>query len=366
MFDQALILENMEHLRQPNGAFIAAPTHDYSALWIRDHLFMTFCYYYLGRAHDEKLIQGLQVIFNVFHTQRHKLERIMHPRDSQGKLIIPELIHAKYDPVTLHEVTRDWGHHQLDATGLFLYIVADLDQKNISVLRDKGDREILQLLVFYLHNVQYWREPDNGMWEECLIRRSSSIGAVVGGLSYIQRRGLATVPIELITKGRNELHRILEWESRDRCAVAHHDHTCDAAQLFLIWPFNIIDRDTADLILSRIINGYHHNGAYRTLIQPFGIHRYWGDDYRRSKNDISAQWQWEFLLAIIYAQRHDYDAARMWFQRAAGRITEQGYITEAFTDEGPNDHTPLGWNHALALIAFSKFPRELQEKILAQ
>ncbi len=360
MFNQALILENMECLRKQNGAFIAAPTYDYSSVWIRDHLFMALSYYYLGRTHDEKLIQSIQVVFNIFHTQRHKLERIIHPRDQHGKLIVPELIHAKYDATTLNEITHEWGHHQLDALGLFLHVVADLDFKNTPVIRDKGDREILQLLIFYLQNVQYWREPDNGMWEECLIRRSSSIGAVVAGLSYIQRRGLATIPTELINKGRNELHRILECESRDQCEIPHHDHTCDVAQLFLIWPFNVINRDMADSILNRIINGYHSNGVLIKLVQPLGIQRYWGDDYRRSKNGVSAQWQWEFLLSIIFSQRHEYENAAHWFERAAERITPEGHITEAFTDGRPNDHIPLGWMHALALIAFSKFPLEVR------
>lgn len=364
MFLQALILENLEKLRKPNGAFIAAPTEDYATVWIRDQLFMAMTYYYLGRAYHEKLIQSVQIVFNIFHNQRHKLERIIHPRDHNNRLMVSELIHAKYHPETLNEVTRDWGHHQLDAVGLFLHVIADLDFKNIPVIRDRGDQEILQLLVFYLQNVSYWNEPDNGMWEECLLQHSSSIGAVVGGLSYIQRRGLATVPNELILKGKNELYRILPYESRERCDKPHHSHDCDAAQLFLIWPFNIVDREMADNILSRIITGHwSENGQFHRLVQSMGINRYWGDDYYRSASGMSAQWQWEYLLSIIYCQRHDYDNAHVWFERARQRITPEGYITEAIRDGKPNDHTPLGWMLALALIAFNKFPPEIKNEL---
>lgn len=366
VFNPESILRNMESLRRSNGAFIAAPSEDYRTLWIRDHLFMAFSYWYLGRNYYEKLVQSLQIVFNIFHKQRHKLERIIHPRDQDGRLIIPELIHAKYNPDNLNEVTREWSHHQLDAIGLFLHIVADLSHKHIRVVRDRGDEEILQLLVFYLQNVHYWSEPDNGIWEEHLMSRSSSIGAVVGGLSYVQRRGLAAVPSELITKGRNELRRILPFESRDVCDEPRHSHDCDAAQLFLLWPFNVVELEMADVILSRIADGHRNEqGDFHKLVQPLGINRYWGDDYRRSQDGVSAQWQWDFLVSIIFAQRHEYEKATAWFKRGAERITPEGYITEAFYSDGrPNDHTPLGWMLALALIAFSKLPPEFQEKVL--
>lgn len=366
MFNPTLIFKNMEKLRQPNGSFIASPAEDYLAVWIRDHLYMALTYYYLGEKYYGKLIESMQVPFDIFHKQRHKLERVVHPRDENGRLIVGELIHAKYDPFTLDEIIREWSHHQLDAIGLFLRTIAKLNSKHIRVVRDRGDEEILQLLVFYLQNVYYWNEPDNGMWEEHLMRRSSSIGAVVGGLSYVQRCGLAVVPGELITKGRNKLRRILPFESRDRCDKPHHNHDCDAAQLFLIWPFNVVEPEMADVILSRIIDGHRtEQDDFHKLVQPFGINRYWGDDYRRSQDGVSAQWQWDFLISIIFSQRHEHEKATAWFKRGAERITPEGYITEAYySNRRPNDHTPLGWMHALALIAFSKLPPEFQEKVL--
>ncbi len=366
MFDQEMILKHMESLRLSNGAFIASPTPDYSALWIRDHLYMTFSYFYLGADYLEKLVQGIQLVFNIFHTHRHKLERILPARDQYGKLIVYELINAKYEPMTLNEVTRDWGHHQLDMLGLFLYIVAYLDFQNITVSRDRKDREILQLIVWYLGNIRYWEEPDNGIWEECIIKRSSSIGSVVAGLKYIERQGLnVVVPTQLISLGENELHRILPYESRDNCGIPQHNHDCDAAQLFLIWPFHVLDREMTDTILSRIIKGHMTDrGIFHRLVQPHGINRYWGDGYYLSKNGISAQWQLDFLFSIIYAQLNDYENAVYWFNRGSSRITADYCITEAYTNDKPNNHTPLGWMHALALIAYLKLPNEYKKQVV--
>lgn len=362
MFDKEKILKNMESLKQPNGAFIAAPTEDYHAMWLRDHLYMAMAYYYLGMYN--KLNQGIQVIFDVFHKHRYKLERVIQPRNNFGQLTVNNLIHAKYKPDSLEEFTAEWGHHQLDEIGLFLHIVADLNFKNIQVVRNKNDEEIISLLVFYLLNVRYWEEPDLGMWEECLIKHSSSIGAVVGGLSYIKRRGLATIPDELIALGKNALYKILPFESRDYCGKHHHNHDCDAAQLFLIWPFNIVDTQTADLILYRIIEGHTADrGEFHRLVQPFGVNRYWGDDYFRSSGGVSAEWQWEFLISIIYSNKKQYELALKWFNVGAGRIINDGCIAEAFIDGKPNKHTPLGWMHALALIAFSKLPIKMQEEV---
>lgn len=315
IFDEEKILSIMESLQNTETkAFLASPPrnqnadpnwNDYAAMWMRDQLFMANVYYYLGMY--EKLVKSVYPVFDILHNQRHKLERIIHPRDQKRKFIASELIHAKYDAATLKELTYrnpvteredpiEWGHHQLDAIGFFLHLVADLNFKNIDVRRGKDDQELLQLLIFYLATVEYWQEPDFGIWEECLIKHSSSIGAVVAGLSYIKRRDLAVIPEQLISLGRNELFRILPYESRDTCVKEHHkwehSHDCDTAQLFLIWPFNVVGLETADLILNRILNGHtSENGKFHRLVQLFGIHRYWGDDYYRDENGVSAQWQ---------------------------------------------------------------------------
>ena len=116
----------------------------------------------------------------------------------------------------------------------------------------------------------------------------------------------------------------------------------------------------ADLILSRIIEGHKApDGSFHQLVQSHGINRYWGDDYYRSKKDgASAQWQWDFWVSIVYSQRHDIEKALSWFKRGVERITRDGYVAEAYVDGEPNDHTPLAWMHAMALIAWEKIKGE--------
>lgn len=323
----------MESLKHPSGAFVAGPTSDYQALWLRDHLYTTFTYYFLNEY--KKLCRGMHLAFDIFRKYRNKLERLDFPNDA-GKSY--EFINAKFNPDTLEELTRDWGHHQLDAIGLFLYIVADLKFKNINIVRDETDKDVLQLLVFYLRAVQYWENPDFGMWEDRYELHSSSIGACVAALDYLKRERLATVPEELISRGRDALDRLLPRESSSR--------NCDLAQLSLIWPYHIVKNGMMDSILTNVRT---------SLVKEHGVNRYLDDGWpRRSQNGVSPEWVFGFdWLAIIYAQRNDFDEARGWFERSSAEMVGD-FIPELYIDGKPNEHTPLTWAHAMKLIAWTK------------
>lgn len=333
------ILRELEKLQRPSGAFVAAPSLDYHACWIRDQLYTSYCYYYINEF--DKLKKGVSVIFDILHKHRPKTEEaICIPPDNTSRYI-----NAKYHPDTLEELHDVWGHHQLDAIGLFLYIVADLDFKNISMIRNKNDSELIQLLVFYLLSVRYWEKPDNGMWEENFYLHSSSIGSALAGLLYIQRRELAIVPTSLIALGREALNNLLPNESPNL--------NVDMAQLSLIWPYNIVSTKMAEKIISNI---------KQKLVQKHGLNRYWGDNYFRSKNGISGEWPLGlFWLSIIYSQQHDIEEAKYWFDKGLDQVDSGGRVPEIYQDEKPNLHTPLAWAQSFAIIAKAKLDSELQK-----
>ncbi|MBI2037171.1 MAG: hypothetical protein HYT14_02320 [Candidatus Liptonbacteria bacterium] len=333
VFSPERTLAVMESMRRPSGAFVAARTEDYGAFWLRDHLYIVFSYYYLGEY--EKLKRGMQVAFDFFRKERYKLERLSFPDDPAKSY---EYLNAKVNPDTLEEFTREWGHHQLDAVGLFLYLVADLKFKNVDVRRDETDSDILQLLAFYLRNVRYWERPDFGMWEDRWELHSSSIGACVAGLDYGKRERLITVPEELIARGRDALDRLLPRESASR--------DCDMAQLSLIWPYHIVKNGVADRILENVRS---------RLVQRHGVNRYWDDVWpHRSKDGVSPEWVLGFdWLSIIHAQRHEMEEARLWFDRSTALMVGEN-VPELYVDGSPGEHTPLAWAHAMKLIAWAK------------
>ncbi len=369
VFNKQAILAVLESMRKPNGAFIASYSHEYSALWIRDTLYVAMCYYYLGEY--SKALGCVWIIFDIFKRYKSDIKtRVLSPIATPGGVI-----HAKYQPETLDKITADdgWHHHQLDAIGLFLHVVADFDSKhlrigNTPVVRDEEDSEILFLLVAYLRSVEYWKEKDNGIWEECLILHSSSLGAVVGGLRYIMRQRLVKdLRDSLIRPGEDALDALLPYESRDDCGNPDHSHDCDAAQLTLIWPYNVIAKETdIDLLLRRLVEGHDtDDGKRHCLLQKMGLQRYWGDGYCRSANGVSAPWTFFlFWLSIICSQRKDPEGAVRWFLNGCEVITPENFIPESCPNGKPNLNTPLAWAHAIALTAFQKLPPEIQKDLL--
>lgn len=325
----ALLRRELQLLRRENGAFVAASGEDYNACWVRDQVYSTYAYYYLGEIHT--FATGLQVVFDILHNSREKIERaILQKPERSG-----DYIHAKFDVEALGEITDASGHHQVDAIGLFLFVVARAQRNGVRVIRDRKDREMLQLLVSYLAAVRYFAEPDNGMWEEGVDLHASSIGAAVTGLRELKYMHLAVVPEQLIAAGEAALARLLPNESPSREA--------DLAQLSLLWPYRTVDTSTADTILARVKD---------SLVQSNGINRYLDDNYYRSDSGISAEWTMGFFwLAIIYADRKEYAEARYWFERGMSTMTPEGHLPELYHNGTPNLHTPLAWAHSLALIA---------------
>ena len=323
------LLQGLEKLRDTKGAFLAANSDDYHACWMRDQLYANFAYYYLGE--HEKFTTGMYVVFDMLHNARTKIERATcNPPQN-----ITDYIHAKYSHEHLTEITDDWGHHQVDAIGLFLYCVAFAEQEGLSVIRTEEDKEMIQILVSYLTAVRFWEQPDNGMWEEWMELHTSSIGAAVKGLEMIKAQKLAVVPQTLIQAGRAVLMTILPNETPLRAQ--------DMAQLSLLWPYDIVPRDIEDEILHRIET---------RLIQSKGINRYLDDNYYRSENGISAEWTMGFFwLAIVYARRAEWNTAKYWFLRGMSTMTEEGDLPELYQNGEPNPNTPLAWSHSLAIIA---------------
>lgn len=334
-----MFVSGLELLRSGRGVFVASLSQDYKACWIRDQLYSTFAYYYTGET--KKFVEGVQVVFDILHKSRARIENAICTMPSAGH----EFIHAKYHHESLEEITNNWGHHQIDAIGLFLYIVGFSYKNKIVVFRTAADRELVQLLVQYLIAIRYWESHDNGMWEEWMDLHASSLGAAVCALELLSSQKLATVPQDAIDHGREALFTLLPNETVSR--------TEDMAQLSLMWPYKIIPRAIKDIILKRITD---------RLVQSKGLNRYWGDNYYRSENGISGEWTMGFFwLSIVYSERSEHIEAKYWYERGLQTMTAAGHVPELYQNGKPNKNTPLGWAHALAIIAQKKLEQGEKE-----
>ncbi len=371
--------KHLEDLRQLNGGYIASDYcgdkggDNYNVFWLRDIMLATNANEYVG-AYD-KMIESYRLIIRIFQKYHHKIIRGARKRHYLGSCA-GEVIHSRIHPVTLEEITNEWGHHQLDIFGLFLYKTGDLMKKGHNVISTGGDETLILLrdIVLYLTTVRWHSDPDFGVWEEGPEVHSSSVGAVLAGLTMWHDDGYyhhkyknqtplyshLPIPQEFIEQGREALNRLLPNESASR--------PYDLAQLSLIWPYSIITDSQAAQILGNIENH---------LVRKWGVIRYPGDLYyngdRSRPLGNEAQWPLGFAwLSIIYSQMavkaiesgavfsplsELIEKSGMYLKRLESVMTVDGKVPELYTAGKTNSNVPLAWAQGFYIVARQNLDR---------
>jgi phosphorylase kinase alpha/beta subunit len=233
----------------------------------------------------------------------------------------------------MEEFWDEWGNKQNDAIGALLFKIGDLELKGDKIIRDDSDLRILIKLVDYLTSVEYWHDKDNGMWEEHEEIHASSVGACVAGLKRISK--IIDVDPLLIKKGEATLSWLLPNESETK--------KVDLALLSLIYPYNVVDKKTANAIL---------NNVEEYLVRERGVIRYLGDKYY--SNGKEAEWTKGFpWLAIAYKKMNNPAKYAHYMRKTLGVMNAKGEMPELYYSESEkhNENSPLGWSQALYLVA---------------
>lgn len=145
---------------------------DYTDAWVRDNVYSILAVWGLALAYRKldddqgrtfelehsvvKLMRGL--LFAMMR-QAHKVENF---KNTQLPL---NALHAKYNTQTGDIVVGDdaWGHLQLDATSLFLLILAQMTASGLHIVFTIDEVNFVQNLVYYIGRA--YRTPDYGIWE---------------------------------------------------------------------------------------------------------------------------------------------------------------------------------------------------------
>ncbi|MUG97555.1 glycosyl hydrolase family 15 [Scytonema sp. UIC 10036] len=145
---------------------------DYTDAWVRDNVYSILAVWGLALAYrkvDEskgrtyelehsvvKLMRGL--LFAMMR-QSAKVEQFKH---TQAPL---DALHAKYNTATGDIVVGDdeWGHLQLDATSIFLLMLAQMTASGLQIIYTFDEVNFVQNLVYYIGRA--YRTPDYGIWE---------------------------------------------------------------------------------------------------------------------------------------------------------------------------------------------------------
>lgn len=332
-------LSNIRALQARSGLFLASRSDvatGYDKAWLRDNFYTCLAFEEIG---DWKTVKKVwKALLQIFVKHKSKIDWAVKNKPYQTF----QYIHARYNPETFEEFWDEWGNKQNDAIGAILFKIGDLENKGIKIIETEEEKEILQILVDYLNSIEYWRDPDNGIWEEYEEVHASSVGACVAGLKTIAKLEFIKVPSHLIEKGEEALQQLLPRESKSKFI--------DLALLSLIYPFNIVPEKTAREIIRHM--EYH-------LEKEKGIIRYKSDRYyNKNEDEVSEEAEWCFgfpWLSIIYSQLGNPSKAQEYLKKSFKTIY-QDQIPELYYSDSdkPNENTPLGWAESLFVVALLK------------
>lgn len=334
------ILENLYKvnnlLRKPySGLYVASLGEHYvNYVWVRD------CYYQtkpMLKKEPEAYIQTYRSLLDYYKGLNYKYDnKVDHLIKKPFPLDNIRFLHPRFYP-NLKEITGDWGNLQIDAIGYFFLGIAEGMKEGLDIIRDDSDVEIINKLINVLVSIKYWTIHDNGIWEENTEIHSSSIGAVLGGLTALEDVGF-NMPLKIYNNAKKTLQTLLPNESITK--------NVDLSLLTLIYPFNIIDETNKELILKNV---------HELLEKERGVIRYIGDKYYNVNGE--AEWTFGFAYLFFSYVDTDFDLAEKYLEKLLLLIDENGFVPELYfsnTDK-PNDNNPLGWSVAMTILTIEKY-----------
>lgn len=144
---------------------------DYTDAWVRDNVYSIICVWGLALAYrhqgeasrcdqlEQATIKLMRGLLQSMMRQAHKVEKF--------KLSLNNIdaLHAKYDTATGLPVVADnaWGHLQIDATSLYLLMLAQMSASGLRIICTTDEVDFIQNLVYYISSA--YRIPDYGIWE---------------------------------------------------------------------------------------------------------------------------------------------------------------------------------------------------------
>jgi phosphorylase kinase alpha/beta subunit len=170
---KAVILSRQNPITGLLPASTAINAHgDYTDAWVRDNVYSILAVWGLGLAYrkldtddgrtfelEQSVVKLMRGLLFCMMRQAHKVERF---KQTQSFL---DCLHAKYNTSSGDVVVGDdeWGHLQLDATSLFILMLAQMTASGLHIIYSLDEVNFIQNLVYYIGRA--YRTPDYGIWE---------------------------------------------------------------------------------------------------------------------------------------------------------------------------------------------------------
>ncbi len=238
---QSIILDRQNPITGLFPASTAITAHgDYTDAWVRDNVYTILAVWGLALAYrkvdappgrlfelEQSVVKLMRGLLFCMLRQADKVEQF---KQTQSPL---DALHAKYNTQTGDVVVGDdeWGHLQLDATSLFILILAQMTGSGLPVIYTLDEVNFVQNLVYYIGRT--YRTPDFGLWERgdkinhgSVELNASSIGMAkaaleaINGLDLFGARGSQASVIHVlpdeIARARLTLASLLPRESSSK------------------------------------------------------------------------------------------------------------------------------------------------------
>ena len=363
---------------------------DYTHAWVRDNVYSIQAVWALGLAwrrvdpaqaepFEQSVIRLMRGLLAAMMRQAHKVERFKY---TQNPL---DALHAKYDTRRGEVVVGDseWGHLQIDATAIFLLMLAQMSASGLAIVQSVDELAFVQNLVHYL--AKAWRTPDYGIWERGHKRNdgkaelnASSLGMAKAAMEAID--GFNPLPGQAppvlvigddVARARDTLQALLPRESESK--------ETDGALLSIIgYPayavddVRIADRTRAD-ILTKLAGRYgckrFLRDGHQTMVEDHGRLHYVPGELNEFAH-IESEWPLFFTYLLVdAAMRGDVKEAAEWRARLDGLMQErdgQRLLPELYfvpresvdaeranpqsQDRLPNANLPLVWAQSLYVV----------------
>ena len=198
---QSLILHKQHPVTGLLPASIAVTVHgDYRDAWVRDNVYSILAVWGLSLAYrqldndggrgyelEQSCVKLMRGVLQAMMRQAGKVERF------KASLAPLDALHAKYNTETGGTVVEDhaWGHLQIDATSLYLLMLAQMIASGLNIIWTLDEVNFVQNLVYYIERA--YRIPDYGIWER---GGKMNLGQVELNASSI---GMAKAALEALT-----------------------------------------------------------------------------------------------------------------------------------------------------------------------
>ncbi|XP_026540118.1 phosphorylase b kinase regulatory subunit alpha, skeletal muscle isoform isoform X4 [Notechis scutatus] len=148
---------------------------DHPDAWVRDNVYSILAVWGLGLAYrknadrDEDKAKAYELEQSVVKLMRGLLQCMMRQvdkvEDFKYSQSPKDCLHAKYNTRTCATVVGDeqWGHLQLDATSLYLLMLAQMTASGLHIIHSLDEVSFVQNLVFYIEAA--YKTADFGIWE---------------------------------------------------------------------------------------------------------------------------------------------------------------------------------------------------------